>query len=153
MSLVPYLTMLFYPGGGVASDVLVPVTLHGSNQAPPLFADSDGLVPLANPVLSNAFGEITFFAAPGHYVAELAGEWFYVPLDPAHTDPVWQDLFVHTQAVAASVWTVAHHFGTRPAVDIIIDGAGFEAEVTHPDDETTVITFGSPTVGTANLRR
>lgn len=154
MSLVSYLTMLFYPGGGFASDFPIPISLHGSNQEPPLFADAAATVRLENPVTSNQFGEVRFFAAPGHYMAELAGEMFYVPLDPERTEPVWQDLIVHTQDVESSVWIVNHHFGTRPVVDIIIDGvADTQATVTHPDGERTVITFGSPTVGTAQLRR
>src|SRR5688572_9602594 len=153
--LVLYSLMLFFPGGGgPASGASIDVHLHGSNQSPLIFTDSAGTIPATNPIIADGMGNIAFYAAPGQYMAELAGELFHVPIDPSHTAPVWQDIWVHDQPVAASVWTVEHHFGTRPAVDIIISGgAVFEGEVTHPDDETTVITFGAPSSGTAYLRR
>lgn len=151
--LVQYSAALFFPGGGPASGASIVVSLYGSNVPPLIFADSGGTVPNANPITADGMGQISFYAAPGIYKAELAGEWFDIPIDPSHTDPVWPDLYVHDQPVAASTWTVDHHFGTRPAVDIIIGGADFEAEVTHPDDETTVITFGAPTSGSVTLRR
>lgn len=151
--LVSYSLLMFFPGGGPAISTPVSVALHGSNVQPILFTDAAGTIPASNPVMTDGTGVLSFYAAPGCYRAELAGDTFDVPIDPAHTDPVWPGLWVHTQAVASTVWTVEHHFGVRPAVELIIGGADFEAEVTHPDDETTVITFGSPLAGTAMLRR
>lgn len=151
--LVQYTAMLFFPGGGQAIGASIDVTLDGSNQAPLLFVDALGTIPEVNPLIGDGTGTITFYAAPSLYLAELAGTWTRIPVDALYPDPVFPNLYVHTQAVPAAVWTVNHHFGTRPAVDIIIGGEVFEADVTHPDGETTVITFGSPTTGTANLRR
>jgi hypothetical protein len=153
VSLVLYSLMLFYPGGGPAAGAMSLVQMHGSNQAPLLFTDAAGTIPAANPLTASGMGVIQFYAAPGHYMAELAGNLFYVPIDPSYTAPVWEDLWVHTQSVASAVWTVEHHFGTEPEVDVIVSAAELVAEVSHPDNETTVITFGAPTVGVANLRR
>lgn len=153
MSLVLYSTMLFYPGGGVADGASIPIHMHGSNQPPILFADSGATTPADNPITADSMGEFSFWAAPGHYLAELAGETFYIPIDPSHTAPVWQDIWVHTQVSAASTWTIDHHFGTNPSVDVIVSGAVVESEVAHPGPQTTVITFGSPMAGTAYLRR
>lgn len=154
MSLVLYSVMLFYPGGGVASGAHPTVHLHGSNQAPLLFTDSAGTTPASNPMTADSVGVIQFYAAPGHYMAELAGDMFYIPVDESFTDPVWQDLWVHTQATAETVWTIAHHFGVPPSVDVVLDGGVVEtAEVGHVDSETTTITFGAATAGTAYLRR
>lgn len=148
-----YSLMMFFPGGGPASGASVDVAVHGSNVLPLLFTDAAGTTPAPNPLTADGMGVIEFYAAPGCYKAELAGDTFDVPVDPSHTDPVWPGLWVHTQAVASTVWTVEHHFGVRPAVDILVGVADFQAEIDHPDTETTVITFGSPMVGTAHLRR
>lgn len=153
MSLVLYSTMLFYPGGGVASGASIAIHLHGSNQAPILFTDSAGTTPAANPITADGMGQLSFWAAPGHYMAELAGDMFYIPIDPSHTEPVWQDLWVHAQSTPATVWTINHHFGTNPSVDVIVSGAVVEGEVAHSGPETTTITFGSAVSGTAYLRR
>lgn len=153
MSLVLYSTMLFYPGGGLASGAEVSIRLQGSNQPALLFTTAAGTTAADNPVTADEIGQITFWAAPGNYVTELAGETFTVPIDPSHTAPVWPDLWVHEQSTPAAVWTVNHHFGTLPWVDVVVSGATFEAEVTHSDVETTTITFGSAVSGTAYLRR
>jgi hypothetical protein len=94
-----------------------------------------------------------FWSAPGDYEALLAGDRFHVPVDDTFTDPTWPGLWVHEQTTPASVWTVEHHFGVRPDVTVLIDGQASESDVSHPDDETTTISFGSPTAGTAHLRR
>jgi hypothetical protein len=151
--LVLYSLMMFFPGGGLASGASIPVHLHGSNQSPPIFTDSEGTIPSPNPITADEMGTVSFHAAPGHYMAELAGETFYVPIDPSHTDPVWQDIWVHTQVSPSATWTVDHHFGTEPSVDILIGTLAVQATVEHPGNETTIITFDQPWAGRALLRR
>lgn len=153
MPLIRYFQYITYPGGAPAADVTLPVWLLGGNQPVPLFTDKAGTVPLANPVTTAPDGLIDVFAAPGPLTAELAGQVFPLLVHPDETDAAWPDTFVHTQSVAATVWTVVHHFGIQPAVTNLVASEPVNAEITHPDDETTVITFSAPTSGTALLRR
>lgn len=60
--------------------------------------------------------------------------------------------FVHTQASAASSWTVNHNLGFRPAVEVFsVGGAEIEAEVLHTSVNQTVISFTTPTAGSARF--
>lgn len=154
MSLVLYSLMLFYPGGGgPAAGVDFDVTLCGSNVLSTLFTDAAGTTPQANPVTSDSMGMIAFYASPGMYRTDLAGSMFEIPIDESFTDPVFSDLWTHTQSSPASVWTIDHHFGTHPLVQVIASGVEVEAEVAHPSASQTTITFGVPVTGTAYLRR
>lgn len=153
MPLALYSEYIFLPGGNPAANMPIPIGLVGANQVSPLFADKPGTIPLANPVMSDADGRIQFYGAPGRYFASLAGESTLIPVDAAETDDVWPGVYVHDQAVPATVWTIDHHFGLEPAVTVLVGGARVEAEVTHPTAEQTVITFSPAQAGTAFLRR
>lgn len=154
MALVLYSAYLSFPGGGTASNYFpIPVRPRASNQNALIFTDGTGTTPAANPATSDGDGLVSFYAAPGDYEAILAGERFHVPVDDSFTDPVLPDLWVHDQVTPASTWTIIHHFGIEPSVELLISGAETEAFVEHPDNETTVITFGSDISGVAHLRR
>jgi hypothetical protein len=62
-----------------------------------------------------------------------------------------QSVFV--QSSAASVWTINHNLGYRPAGVMVMDSGGTEVEglVSYPDLNTVVITFSAPFAGTAYL--
>lgn len=153
MPLIRYSQYITYPDGSPAASIPLAVWLLGGNVPIPLFADKAGTVPLANPTMTDGDGLISVFAAPGPLTAELAGQVFPFLVDATETDEAWPGTFVHTQAVAATVWTVEHHFGIQPTVENLVLSEPTEAQVSHPDDETTVITFAVPTAGTAHLRR
>lgn len=153
MPLIHYSQYLTYADGTPAANIPVPVRLLGGNVLVPLFSDKAGTVPLANPAMTDVDGLVTFYTAPGAFCTDISGNMFHYEVDEAETDESWPGTFVHDQAVAASVWTVEHHFGTPPAVTVLVAGQVAEADVTHPDFETTTITFGAPTVGVALLRR
>jgi hypothetical protein len=154
MPLVLYSAYMAYPGGGSASGASIDVHLRGANQPSPMFSDSAATSPLSSPLTADPFGQIMFYAAPGVYVAALAGEEFPVGIDYTYTDPVYPDVWVHEQVTAAATWTVEHHFGSMPAVQVVTGGTDVvEAQVTHPDSETTVIMFGTAVSGVAHLRR
>lgn len=152
--LVQYTAMLFFPGGGQAIGASIGVSVDGSNQAPMMYADALGAVPEANPMVGDATGTITFYASPGLYLAELAGTWTRIPIDPSYPDPVFPNLYVHTQAVASDVWTINHFFGVNPSVTLV-GGAlqSEETEVSFPSPTQTVLTFSSAQTGTAYLRK
>lgn len=153
MPLIKYAQYLFYPDGSPASEVELPVHLWGGNVLVPTFTNKAGTTPLANPVMTDVGGLLTFYAAPGNYLTDVAGTIFNYPVDAGETDDAWPGLFIHAQASAAATWTVAHHFGVEPSVNVIVEGDVVEAGISHTDGETTVITFGAPSTGTAYLRR
>lgn len=153
MPLIRYTQYITYPDGNPASEIPVAVWLLGGNVPIPVFADKAGTAPVANPVMTDADGMISVYAAPGPLTAELAGQLFPFLVDPSETDDAWPGTFVHEQQTPATVWTVAHHFGVEPTVDNLVLSAPTAAEVTHPDTETTVITFAAPISGVAYLRR
>ena len=153
MPLIKYQRYITYPDGNPASNRLQQIELLGGNIAVPLFSDKAATLPLSNPVMTDADGLAQFYAAPGSFTTELAGEVFLFLVDPAEPDDAWPGVFVHTQLVAASVWTIDHHIGAPPAVTVLVAGQVVEGDVTHPSAEQSVVTFGVPTAGTALLRR
>ena len=98
-------------------------------------------------------GTVAFYAAPGCYLGVLSGVRTRIPVNPTHLSPVFPDVYVHDQAAPALTWTVDHHMGIEPAVNIIIAGEAVEAHIDHPSADQTVITFSEPTSGIAQLRR
>lgn len=58
--------------------------------------------------------------------------------------------YQHTQSTPASVWTINHGLGKRPAVSIV-DSAGTEwiTEIEHVSDDVCVARFGHPFSGAA----
>lgn len=149
-----YSLMLFFPGGNPAAGASIDLSMDGSNVPPLLFTDSAATTPAANPMIAGPMGMIGFYAAPGLYLAELAGTFVRVPVDPAWPDPVIPDVYVHEQTVPSLTWTVDHHFGTdNPSVTITITDMQVETRIDHPTTEQTVLTFSTPVAGVATLRR
>lgn len=58
--------------------------------------------------------------------------------------------YTHTQAVAASVWTINHNLGGKPTA-VVLDSAGTQCEGTfsYPNNNQMIITFSSAFTGTA----
>lgn len=153
MPLIKYTQYITYPDGSPAAEIAVPVWLLGGNVPIPVFSDKAGTSPVANPVMTDVDGMISVYAAPGQVTAELAGQLFHFLVDATETDDAWPGTFVHLQNSAAQVWTVEHHFGIEPSVENLVLSSAMTADVSHPDTETTVITFASPVSGVAYLRR
>lgn len=61
--------------------------------------------------------------------------------------------YVHTQAVAAAVWTITHTLGFIPGGVQIVDSTGheIEGEVTYPAPNIVRIEFSEPVAGVAYL--
>jgi hypothetical protein len=60
--------------------------------------------------------------------------------------------FTHTQVSAATVWTINHNLGFRPAVAILDSGGNeIEADVVHTGPNQLVIHFAIPVAGVARL--
>lgn len=151
--LVQYHLMLFFPGGNPAAGASIGVSMDGSNVAPLMFADAGATIPVTSPITADGMGNIDFYAPPGLYLAELSGAWFRIPVDPGFGAPVVPDVWVHTQTVVATVWTIDHWFQTKPSVSIDVGTAEVHSSVQHPSLTQTVITFSAPVSGAAYLRR
>ncbi len=152
MPLIKYGQYLTYPDGSPAADASFPVQLLGGNVLIPTFTSKAGTTPLTNPVLTDGDGLLTFYAAPGAFFTDIAGTLFFYPVDATEADDAWPGTFIHEQTSASSTWTVNHHFGVEPSVTVLVSGQVADADVTHTNSETTVITFGAPTSGVAYLR-
>lgn len=152
-ALTQYRQMVFFPGGNPAAFASIAVVLEGSNVPPSVFADVAATLPLSLPLTADSMGTIAFCAAPGCYLAVLSGTRTRIGVDPANTDPVFPDVYVHTQAAPALTWTIDHHLGIEPAVSIILGIENVEAHIDHPDNSQTVLTFSQPVAGVAQLRR
>ena len=60
--------------------------------------------------------------------------------------------FTHSQVSAATLWTINHNLGFRPAVAILDSGGNeIEADVVHTGPNQLVIHFAIPVAGVARL--
>lgn len=60
--------------------------------------------------------------------------------------------YLHTQAVPADTWTINHNLGYRPAVELLtVGGVAFDATVTHPTANQTIVNLLTERAGTARL--
>ena len=60
--------------------------------------------------------------------------------------------YTHLQSVTATVWTINHNLGMRPAVTILDTGGNeVEADVVHTSFNQLVIRFAIPIAGIARL--
>lgn len=71
---------------------------------------------------------------------------------PAGPPGAAQATYVHSQPVAAMVWTVDHNLGFWPDV-IVFDASGSEVKgaASNPTLNRTTLTFSAPIAGTARL--
>lgn len=60
--------------------------------------------------------------------------------------------YVHTQASAATTWTINHNLGFRPTVELLDSGSQeIDGAIAHPTVNQTVITLNPATAGLARL--
>jgi len=78
MALVQYSDLYWFPNGAIASNTPAAVFQHHSNTLIPLFADLAGTIPLPNPLNTDAFGNLTFFAEEGKYWVHIDSEAFLI---------------------------------------------------------------------------
>lgn len=60
--------------------------------------------------------------------------------------------YIHNQVSASFVWTINHNLGYRPSVELFDAGSQeFDAQVSHPTVNQTVVTMTVATSGFARL--
>lgn len=87
MVIAQYTDKFWYPDGTLATNIAVRIFPLNSNILAPLFADLAGTVPLANPVITNGSGVMSFYAEEGEYWLHADSESFRVSVGSPVLDP------------------------------------------------------------------
>src|SRR3990172_3647199 len=80
MALAQYSDTFWFPNGVLASSMAATVFSRGNSAPASLWVDAAGTVQLPNPVSTNGFGVLTFFAAVGEYCIHIDTETFLFDL-------------------------------------------------------------------------
>lgn len=60
--------------------------------------------------------------------------------------------YSYIQATPAAVWVINHNLGHHPLITLLDEaGVVIDSDVEHPSLNTTVVTYATPTAGTAEL--
>ena len=151
---------------GVAVTWLDPPTQDGlARVGPSDYSDADTLV-------SSSFIDDSLFTVPStpyhsdmlatgrgltyeweHFMADVLNRLDQVEAGGTGGGGEAGAVYVWHQNAAAATWTITHNMATKPVLAVVSeDGDLLYAEVTYPDDNHIVITFGMPYAGTAYLR-
>lgn len=61
--------------------------------------------------------------------------------------------YIHTQSTPASIWTINHNLGLKPAVQLLsVGGIEFDGEIVHTSINQTIIYLTTAYAGIAQLR-
>lgn len=144
---------LEYPNGAHAAGLIVEVRSAVSNLLAVLYTNKDKTTVAANPFVTDALGNISFWAEPGEYRIVFASGDMRVNLadHPDEPDLVGGGTFtqyVHTQSVPLATWVINHGLN-RKTHCTIFDTSGFEveADVVAPTLNQTSVIFPSPDMG------
>jgi len=86
MALVQYSDLWWFPNGAIASNTPARVFQQHANTLIPLFADQAGTVPLPNPLNTDAFGMLTFYAEEGKYWVHIDSEAVLIDVGMSEED-------------------------------------------------------------------
>lgn len=141
---------LEYTTGGPIANQPIYVRLRGSLALAELFADAEESASADNPVMTDASGNLVFFADPGYYDLVFGG--VEKPITVGSPGGGEARSHTHVQSIAASTWLVNHGLSFRPAGIRVIESTGdpLEAAITY-DGDLVKIEFASPTSGVAYL--
>jgi hypothetical protein len=87
MAIAQYTDTFWYPSGTLATGVLVRVFPLTSNILAPLFSNSAGTIPIANPLTTDATGSISFYAEAGEYWLHADSESFKISVGLPEVTP------------------------------------------------------------------
>lgn len=130
MALAQYSDLFWFPSGALAVGVAARVFPLSSNVLAPLWADAGGTIPLANPVVSDAGGTVTFWAEEGDYWLHIDTETFHITVGGT---PPPSELAEITMSTGISEGGEITANGVDPiAVDIAAVHAFIVDDVTDP---------------------
>jgi hypothetical protein len=137
---------VLYDDGTLVRDKGVSVFVTGTNTLAQLYTSILGTTTAANPVLTDAYGNLTFYVDPGVYELELNGYRVPVVIEDSSASGGTGTVFVQSTPVAQVV--VPHLLGRMPDVAVFVAGEQVLTDVTATAAQVT-ITFPSPTAFTA----
>jgi hypothetical protein len=151
---------LTYPNGEPAAGDLVTVK-KPNGQAATLFKDAAGQIPLPNPVPTDDYGNLFFFANPGTYVLKFSEMSIPITVQ-VHPDEEVAEVpggqassYTHVQTAPASLVLINHGIPNwKPAGVMCIDTLGSVNEfeyIAYPASGIVEITFGADFSGTIYL--
>lgn len=126
----------------VARSTIIPATLY-------VAAVGSGM--LANPIIADDSGNISFYIDVGSYDFIVNGA--RVPFDAFEAAGSTTFYLQHDQDVAIATWVILHAFGRLPNVTLINPANEMiMTDLEYPDLATVVATFPAPTTGKAILQ-
>lgn len=141
---------LEYTTGGPIANQPIYVRLRGSQQLAELFSDAGENASAENPVMTDASGDLVFFAAAGYYDLVFGGvEKPIIVGSPGGSEA---RSYTHVQNVPLAQWLITHGLSFRPAGITVIESTGdpLDAAIDYVGDLVR-ITFAAPTSGVAYL--
>ncbi len=143
----------WYPSGRVAAGVRVTVVTMPAEQLAALY-DVDSL-PMANPVMTDAEGELEFWAPAGDYALRANGVSIPLVLEGGALDTDAVKTYVHSQPTPSQTWVVTHNLNTYPEVLVkATDGTELEGDTDYSagPNQVTISFPGGAVSGVAYLR-
>lgn len=141
---------VIYDDGTLARSTPVDIFITGTPTRATIYTDYTGTTVGANPVLTDALGNLKFFSEPGTYDMVLNGGILTVTIAEPGGSSGTDNTLVHTQSTPSASWAIPHLLGRIPNVQIYITGAVVIADITSTPSLVTVV-FPSAVSGVAVL--
>lgn len=109
MAIARYQAKYWFPNGALAVNIPARIFLLDNNALAPIFTDVTGTVPLPNPVNTDAFGVLTFWAQEGEYWVYIDSRSFRVNVGESQSLDVFEiaSFAVSTGMVAGGAFAPA----------------------------------------------
>lgn len=134
--------------GSAARGVPVQIVERGTQTPVVLYSDSAGLLPVANPITTDEFGNLFFYSAPGDYDIYLNSSRIPIVVSAAGSGG---GTYTHVQTIPNSVWTIVHNLGFKPNITVEVGGEIVFADISHSSNTTALVNFALPHTGNAYL--
>lgn len=153
---------LQFASGGPAVETQVYVFLPTTNVKAVLFADPDALTTASNPLWTDQYGELSFFAEMGNYDLVVNGARIPITIDTAapsggitESDVDRMTHWTHTQTLPEKDWVIDHPLGKPISGYLVQENTGdwVVAALAENTPTRVVLSFNAPTAGKAELGR
>lgn len=142
-----------FPTGGFATGVAITVRRASDNALATLYTDKSKTSTVSNPIQTDEFGNLSFWAEPDEYNLVTPGlETLRVsiPKHPAEPGTGGESAQVWDQNTPAATWTIPHTKGRIPVVQVYVAGEQVVGDIDATDTQV-VVTHAAPVAGKAIL--